>query len=77
MRRMFDVSEWIARVEAQVKVDGSSVAAVLRAAGVNRSTWSRWKAGAPPSVRLMERVDRVAFPHGRRRPTEHTEHLIP
>lgn len=39
------ITDEITRFEAQVKADGLRIGDVLASAGVDRSTWTRWKAG--------------------------------
>lgn len=49
--------DMIAELEKRAKVKGVPIRQVVRAAGVNVSTWTRWKSGdTTPTFRMWEKV---------------------
>ena len=60
----------ITTIESRIRAMGFSVAAVLRRAGVQKATWSRWKSGRVSPMmatwdRVVDEVDRLEKGIGR------------
>ena len=51
-----DVRADIDRIETSLRAHGVSVAALMRAAEVNNTLWTRWKKGTPARQRSWDRV---------------------
>lgn len=63
------LSDEITSLEASLKASGRSIADVLAEAGVNRSTWTRWKNGDVRGARYdtFQRVKTAAAKRTRQR----------
>jgi hypothetical protein len=57
MRFMNTAQALITEIEKRAAAKGIPVRRVVRAAGINVSTWSRWKSGeTTPTFRLWDRI---------------------
>jgi hypothetical protein len=54
---MLDVRDRIADVEARLLVARKSVAALCRLAGLNQTTWVRWKNGGRAKAESWEKIE--------------------
>jgi hypothetical protein len=55
--QIMNIQQEIADIEQRLADAGESVGEYCKRAGINRSTWTRWKAGATaPNMRSWQRV---------------------